>query len=70
MTRECLKAMGKLPVESDRLIILVITGTRTEAQSLRREVGMGSSSHCLLGRALRRSKTSASEAGERIDSDD
>ena len=70
MTRECLKAMGKLPVESDRLIILVITGTRTEAQSLRREVGIGSSSHCLLGRALSRSKTSVSEAGERIDSDD
>jgi len=70
VTRECLKAIGKLPVESERLIILVIIGTRTEAQSFRREVGIGSSSHCLLGREFRRSDTSASEAGERSGSDD
>ena len=50
MTRECLKTIGKLPEESERLIILVITGARTEAQSFRRGVGIGSSSHCLLGR--------------------
>jgi hypothetical protein len=69
-TRECLKTTGKFPVERERLIILVITGTRTEAQSFRREVGIGSSSHCLLGRELRRSDISASEAGERTESDD
>src|SRR5688572_33441794 len=49
-TRECLKTIGKLPVESERLMILVITGTSTEAQSFRREVGIGSSSRCLLER--------------------
>lgn len=70
MTRECLKTIGKLPEESERLIILVITGTRTEAQSFRREVGIGSSSHCLLGREFKRSDTSASEAGKRIGSDE
>ena len=69
-TRECLKTIGKLPVESERLMILVITGTRTEAQSFRREVGIGSSSHCLLGREFRRSDTSVSVAGERIGRDD
>ena len=29
VTSECLKAIGELPVESERLIILVITGRRT-----------------------------------------
>ena len=69
-TRECLKTIGKLPVESERLIIIVITGTTTEAQSFRREVGIGSSSHCLLGREFRRSATSVSVAGEKIGRDD
>ena len=49
MTREHLKTIGNLPVESERLIIWVITGRRTDAQSFRREVGIGSNSHCLLG---------------------
>src|SRR6218665_3612312 len=40
VTRECLKTIGKLPEESERLIILVITGTRAEEQSFRREVGI------------------------------
>ena len=40
MTSECLKANGKLPVENERLIILVITGRRTDAQCFRREVGI------------------------------
>ena len=60
---ECLKANGKLPVQSERLIILVITGRRTDAQSFRREVGIGSNSHCLLGSEFKRNDTSASEAG-------
>src|SRR6218665_2027084 len=70
VTRKCLKTIGKLPEESERLIILVIIGTRTEAQSFRREVGIGSSSHCLLGRVFKRSDTSASEVGKRIGSDE
>jgi hypothetical protein len=41
VTRECLKAVGKLTVESERVIILVITGTRTKAQSFRRVVLVG-----------------------------
>ena len=57
-------------MDSERLIIFVIMGTRAEAQSFRREVGIGSTSHCLLGRAFKRSDTSDSEAGERIVSDD
>lgn len=66
MTSECLKANGKLPVESERLMIWVITGRRTDAQSFRREVGIGSNSHCLLGSEFKSSKTSVSEAGWRI----
>jgi len=42
VTSECLKAIGHLRVESERLIILVITGRRTDAQSFSREVGIGS----------------------------
>ena len=57
------KAIGKLPAESERLIILVITGRRTDVQLFRREVGIGSSSHCLLGSEFKSSETSASEAG-------
>jgi len=34
---KCLKAIWKLPVESKRLIILVITGRRVDTQSFRRE---------------------------------
>ena len=63
MTRECLKTIGKLPVESERLIILVITRRRTDAQSFRRQEGIGSSLHCLLGSEFKSSETSASEAG-------
>src|SRR6218665_2632084 len=65
-TSECLKANGKLPVESERLMIWVITGRRTDAQSFRREGGIGSNSHCLLGSEFKSSKTSVSEAGWRI----
>lgn len=39
MTKKCVRTIGKLPVERDRLMSLVITGTRIEAQSLRREAG-------------------------------
>ena len=63
---EFLKANGKLPIESERLIIWVITERRTDAQSFRREVGIGSNSHCLLESEFKSSKTSASKAGWRI----
>jgi len=38
---------------SERLTILVIVGTRTDAHSLRSQVGMGSESDCLLGQCDR-----------------
>ena len=38
-----------MPEDSDRLTILVIVGARTEMDSLRMDVGIGSSSHCLVG---------------------
>ena len=46
---ESLKDDGKVPEERDRLMMLVIVGARTEIDCLRMDVGMGSSSHCLVG---------------------
>jgi len=48
--RECLKSKGKLPLQKERLIIFCMMGTRVDAQSFIKEVGIGSMSHCLLGR--------------------
>ena len=39
---------------SERLTIVVIVGTSTDAHSLRSQVGMGSESDCLLGHAVDR----------------
>jgi len=50
VTNECLKSRVKLPVDKERLTIFVMTGTRMDAQSFSKEVGIGSSSHCFLGR--------------------
>jgi len=69
-TKECLKRSGKLPVDKERFIILVMMGTRIDAQSFNKEVGMGSSSHCLFGRECKRFETSVSEVGWKIDNDD
>ena len=38
MTKECLKSKGKLPVDKERLIILVMMGTRIDVQSFSKEV--------------------------------
>jgi len=43
--------------------MLVIVGTRTDAHSLRSEVGIGSKSDCLLGQLNRIFRISNSEAG-------
>ena len=40
---------GKLPVDKERLTVFVMMGTRMDAQSFSKEVGIGSSSQCLLG---------------------
>lgn len=48
------------------MIILAIIGTRTEEQSLRTDVRIGSSSHRLLVREFRRRETFDSEAGSEL----
>jgi len=50
-----------LPELSDRLTTLVIIGVKTKAHSLRRQVGMGSESDCLLGQLKRISRSSIDE---------
>jgi hypothetical protein len=66
MTKEFLNDDGKVPEVSERLIILVMLGVRTVAHCLRRDVGMGSRSHCLFGRESRSLDTS-SVAGVKLD---
>ena len=48
-TMDCLKGAGTVPVDSDRLMMLVIVGARIVTHCSRREAGIGSSSHCLFG---------------------
>jgi len=43
--------------------MLVIVGTRTDAHSVRSQVGIGSESDCLLGQLDRTLRISNSEAG-------
>ena len=52
---------------SDRLTISVIVGTRTDAHSLRSQVGMGSESDCLFGQLDRILWISDSEAGVEVE---
>jgi len=48
--------------------MLVIVGTRSAELSLRRQVGMGSESDCLLGQLNRILEISDSEAGLKVKS--
>ena len=52
---------------SDRLIMLVIVRTRTDAYSLRSQVGIGSESDCLFGQFDRILWISDSEAGVKVE---
>jgi len=52
---------------SDRLTILVIVGNRTDALSLRRQVGMVSESDCLFGQFDRILWISDSEEGVKVE---
>src|SRR6218665_3959906 len=61
VTNECLKSRGRLPVDKERLTIFVMMGTRMDAQSFSKEVGIGSSLHCLLGRDCNRLNISVSD---------
>ena len=63
MTNECWKSRGKLQVDKERLTIFVMMGTRMDAQSFSKKVGIGSSSHCLLGRDCNRLNISVSDVG-------
>jgi hypothetical protein len=47
-----------------------MVGTRIDAQSFNKDVGMGSSSHCLFGRDCNRWDTSDSDVGWKTDNDD
>ena len=40
VTRDCLKFMGKVPVDRERLTIVVITGRIVAETSFRREFGI------------------------------
>ena len=62
-TIACFKDSGKIPVDSERLISLVIGGASTCTHFLSKKVGMGSRAHCLLGELRMRSETSASDTG-------
>ena len=53
MTRDCLNCMGKVPVDRERLTMVVIIGRIVAETSFRRNVGIGSRSHCLLGEACK-----------------
>ena len=59
---------GKIPSDSERLTILVITGPSSVKQCLSREVGIGSSSHCLLEDEKMRSCISETDAGWKLKS--
>ena len=56
-----------MPELSDRLTMLVIIGVKTEAHSLRSQVGMGSESDCLLGQLKRILDISDSVAGLKLE---
>ena len=45
--------MGKVPVDRERLTIVVIIGRIVAETSFRRKVGIGSRSHCLLEEACK-----------------
>jgi len=55
------------PEVSDRLTILATVGRRTDAHSLKSQVGMGSESRCLFGQFDRILWISDSEAGVKVE---
>ena len=67
VTRDCLKCMEKIPVDRERLTMLVITGRIVAETSFKRKVGIRSRSHCLLGEACKSLAISSIEAGRNDD---
>ena len=60
---DCLKCMGKVPVDSERLTMIVIIGRIVPKTSFRRKVGIGSRSHCLFEEACKSLAISSIDAG-------
>ena len=63
VTRDCLKCMGKVPLDRERLTMDVIIGRIVAETSFRRNVGIGSRSHCLLIEACKSLTISSIDAG-------
>ena len=63
MTSAFLRVWGNSPVESDLLMICMITGVRKSLQDLTSPVGKGSSAQCLFGEAAMMHWISCSVAG-------
>ena len=52
LTRDCLNCLRKVPVDRERLTMVVIIGRIVAETSFRRNVGIGSWSHCLFSRGM------------------
>ena len=63
VTRDCLKCMGKVPVDRERFTLVAMIGRIVEETSFRKKVGRGSRSHCLLGEACKSLAISSIDAG-------
>ena len=63
ITRDCLKCMGKVPVDRERLTMVVIIGRIVSETSFKRKVWIGSRSHCLFGDACKSLAISSVGAG-------
>ena len=55
--------MGKVPVDRERLTMVVIIGRMVVETCFRRKVGTGSRLHCLLGEACKSLAISSIDAG-------
>ena len=54
--------MGKVPVDTERLTMVVVIGRIVAENLFRRKVGIGSRSHCLFGEACKSLAISSIEA--------
>ena len=63
LTRDCLNCMAKVSVDRERLTMVVIIGRIVAETSFRRNVGIGSRSHWLLGEACKSLVISSIDAG-------
>ena len=63
VTRDCLDCMGKVPVDKEKFTMVVIIGRIVAETYFRRNVGIGSRSHCLLGEAWKSLAISSIDAG-------